>query len=51
LHRPLNLTPDQLIHILCKREQRYVGSQLTFSYERRRIMLEKNEVTRGLAGP
>jgi len=50
LHRPLNLAPDRLRDVLCKREQRYVGSQLTFSFERQRIMLEETEVTRGLAG-
>ncbi|MBW9056729.1 ISNCY family transposase, partial [Rhizobium mesosinicum] len=50
LHRPMNLAPDRLGEILCKREQRYVGSQLTFSFERQRIMLEETEVTRGLAG-
>lgn len=50
LHRPLNLAPDRLTEILCKREQRYVGSQLTFSFERKRIMLEETEVTRGLVG-
>ncbi|CVI63241.1 ISNCY family transposase (plasmid) [Agrobacterium leguminum] len=50
LHRPMNLAPDRLQEILCKREQRYVGSQLTFSYERKRIMLEETEVTRSLAG-
>ncbi|KSV69750.1 transposase [Sinorhizobium sp. GW3] len=50
LHRPMNLAPDRLAEILCKREQRYVGAQLTFSFERRRIMLEETEVTRGLAG-
>lgn len=50
LHRPMNLAPDRLTEILCKREQRYVGSQLTFSFERKRIMLEETEVTRGLAG-
>src|SRR5829696_375397 len=50
LHRPLNLTPDRLREILCRREQRYVGAQLTFSYERKRIMLEENDVTRGLVG-
>jgi transposase len=49
-HRPLNLAPDRLTEILCKREQRYVGSQLTFSFERKRIMLEETEVTRGLVG-
>lgn len=50
LHRVLNLAPDRLTEILCKREQRYVGSQLTFSFERKRIMLEETEVTRGLVG-
>ncbi len=50
LHRPLNLAPDRLTEILCKREQRYVGSQLTFSFERQRIMLEETEVTRSLVG-
>lgn len=50
LHRPMNLAPDRLQEILCKREQRYIGSQLTFSFERQRIMLEETEVTRGLAG-
>lgn len=50
LHRPMNLAPDRLAEILCKREQRYVGAQLTFSFERKRIMLEETEVTRGLVG-
>jgi hypothetical protein len=50
LHRPLNLAPDRLTEILCKREQRYVGAQLTFSFERQRIMLQETEVTRGLVG-
>jgi hypothetical protein len=46
----MNLAPDRLTEILCKREQRYVGSQLTFSFERKRIMLEETDVTRGLVG-
>uniref|UniRef100_UPI000B34DC61 ISNCY family transposase n=1 Tax=Rhizobium sullae TaxID=50338 RepID=UPI000B34DC61 len=50
LHRPVNLALDRLRDILCKREQRYVGAQLTFSFERQRIMLEETEVTRGLVG-
>jgi hypothetical protein len=50
LHRPMHLAPDRLTEILCKREQRYVGAQLTFSFERQRIMLEESEVTRGLVG-
>jgi transposase len=50
LHRPLNLPPGRLQEILCRREQRYVGAQLTFSYERKRIMLEETDITRGLVG-
>jgi hypothetical protein len=50
LHRPLNVAPDRLRRILCHRERRHVGQQLTLSYERKRIMLEKNDATIGLAG-
>lgn len=46
----MNLAPDRLSDILCKPEQRYVGSQLTFSYERKRIILGETDVTRGLVG-
>src|SRR3954447_8498332 len=49
-HRPLNLPPDRLRTILCRREQRYVSRELTLSYDRLRIMLERDEVTVGLAG-
>jgi len=50
LHRAVTESPDRLNDILCWRDERYVGQQLTFSYERRRIMLEESEVTRGLVG-
>ncbi len=50
LHRPLNLAPDRLRQVLCWREQRHVGQQLTLSYERKLIMLEEAELTRGLVG-
>jgi hypothetical protein len=49
-HRPLNLAPERLRVILCRREQRYVGQQLTLSYDRQRLILERNEATEGLAG-
>jgi hypothetical protein len=49
-HRPLNVAPDRLRAILCRREQRYVSRELTLSYDRLRIMLERNETTVGLAG-
>lgn len=50
LHRALNVEPDRLRDILCLRDERYVGRQLVFSYERRRIVLEENDVTRNLPG-
>lgn len=50
LHRALNVEPDRLADVLCWRENRYVGKQLTFSYDRKRIMLAENDVTRGLVG-
>src|SRR3954454_3494062 len=49
-HRPLNIAADRLRDILCHREQRYVGQQLTLSYERKRIILVENETTAKLAG-
>jgi transposase len=50
LHCALNMPPDRLRDVLCKREQRHVGQQLSFSYERRQIMLEKNAISIGLVG-
>jgi hypothetical protein len=39
-----------LSDILCHREQRYVGAQLTFHYDRKQIILEQTELAKGLAG-
>ena len=50
LHRPLNMEPDRLREILCLRDERYVGKQLAFSYDRRRILLEENDLSRDLPG-
>ena len=50
LHRAMNIEPDNLREVFCFQDQRYVGQQLTFSYERKRIMLEQNDITRGLVG-
>ncbi|ODM46600.1 transposase [Ruegeria sp. PBVC088] len=50
LHRALNVEPDRLAEVLCWRENRYVRKQLTFSYDRKRIMLEENELSRALVG-
>ena len=49
-HRALNVAPDRLRDILCYRDERYVGRQLAFSYDRHRIILAESEVTRGLPG-
>ena len=48
LHRPLSIPLEKLTDILCHREQRYVGSQLTLSYDRKRIILERNSLSEGL---
>jgi transposase len=50
LHRKLNVAPSRLNDILCHREQRYISAQLTISYDRKQIILERNEVTEELAG-
>ena len=50
LHRKLSVAPSRMNDILCHREQRYVGAQLTLSYERKQIILEQTELTKGLAG-
>jgi hypothetical protein len=50
LHRPLSIPMEKLTDILCHREQRYVGSQLTLSYDRKRIILERNPLSEGLDG-
>ena len=50
LHRPLQMTDSRLSGILCHREQRYVGAQLTFHYERKQIILGQTDVPKGLAG-
>jgi hypothetical protein len=50
LHRPLNLKTDRLNDILCHREQRYVSEQLTMSYDRKQIILERSELSESLGG-
>jgi transposase len=50
LHRPLSFPVEKLTDILCHREQRYVGSQLTLSYDRKRIVMERNSLSEGLVG-
>ena len=36
--------------ILCHREQRHVSEQLTLSYDRKQITLERSELSEKLAG-
>ena len=43
-------TMPRLNHILCHREQRYVGAQLTFHYDREQIILEQTDVAKSLEG-
>src|ERR1700722_16734108 len=50
LHRRLNVQAPRLADILCPREQRYVGQQLSLPYARRQIILERSELADGLAG-
>ncbi len=50
LHRPLNLPASRLTDILCHREQRYIGAQLTLSYDRKQIILDRSEISEKLAG-
>lgn len=50
LHRPMNIEPDLLRDVFCYRDERVVGPQLAFSYERKRIILAENEMTRDLPG-
>ena len=50
LHRPLNIKASRLSDILCHREQRYVGEQLTLSYDRKQIILERSDLSEKLAG-
>ena len=50
LHRALNVEPDRLAEIFCLRDKRYVSKDLTLKYDRKRIRLEVNDLTRGLVG-
>ncbi|WP_143217309.1 ISNCY family transposase, partial [Acetobacter sp. DsW_063] len=50
LHRELNLSRTALRDILCRREMRYVGRQLSLSWKRRMLILERNALSEGLVG-
>jgi transposase len=50
LHRKVHLPTSRLVDILCHREQRYLSAQLSFHYDRRQIILERNKTSEELAG-
>ncbi len=50
LHRALNIEPDRLAEVFCLRDQRHVTKNLMLKYDRKRIKLEINDLTRGLVG-
>ncbi|MEM6696418.1 MAG: hypothetical protein AAF626_17290 [Pseudomonadota bacterium] len=50
LHRVLNIELDRLAEVFCLRDKRYVTKDLTMKYDRKRIRLEVNDLTRGLVG-
>jgi transposase len=50
MHRRLNVQASRLADILCHREQRYVGQQLSLAYDRKQIILERSELADKLAG-
>ena len=45
----MSLKTKKLNDILCHREQRYVGAQLTFHYDRKQIILERSAISEKLA--
>nr|WP_268249075.1 ISNCY family transposase [Parvularcula lutaonensis] len=50
LHRPLRQSDRQLREVLCLKIQRYVGGQLTVTYDRKKIILDPEGTAKGLVG-
>jgi hypothetical protein len=50
LHRLMNIEPNRLRDVFAFQDERLVGAQLGFYYERQRIIFAENEMTRGLPG-
>lgn len=50
LHRPVTVKADRLRDILCHREQRRVGQQLTLAYDRKQLVLDRSVVSEELGG-
>jgi hypothetical protein len=50
LHRQVKIAPSRISDILCHREKRYVGAQLSFHYDRKQIILERSDISENLGG-
>jgi len=50
LHRRVSVSSERLSDILCHREQRHVGQQLTLAYDRKQLILNRSVVSEGLGG-
>jgi hypothetical protein len=50
LHRPLDVASERLRDILCHRELRHVGQQLTVAYDRQLFILARNAITEAIGG-
>ena len=50
LHRPVTVKADRLRDVLCHREQRHVGQQLTLAYDRKQLILDCSVVSEELGG-
>jgi hypothetical protein len=50
LHRALNIAPNRLSEVFCLRDKRHVTKDLMLKYDRKRIKLAVNDLTRDLAG-
>ncbi len=46
----MKIAPSRLSDILCHREQRYVGAQLSFHYDRKQIIPERSDISENLGG-
>ena len=49
-HRRLSVSSERLNDILCHREQRHVGQQLTLAYDRKQLILDRSVVSEELGG-
>lgn len=50
LHRRLRVSSERLRDILCHREQRHVGQQLTLAHDRKQLILDRTVVSEELGG-